>query len=61
VAGATLSGGPGRREQLLVAITPHAAGRVVVPAVDVTYDSGWRHGTQRTGARVALVTARPAS
>ena len=41
---------------VLVTIVPLEPGTVLVEGFDVTYDDGWRHGTERTGQSVEVTT-----
>ena len=54
VKGVDLTIGPGTVQQLVMTVTAHRPGTVLVEGVDVTYSDSWRHGTQRTGKGVSL-------
>lgn len=54
VAGVSLVPGGYPARGVVVAVTPHRAGRVVVRGIDVRYDAGWRRGSQHIGLDAVL-------
>jgi hypothetical protein len=56
VEGATLDLDVDAHQQVVLSVTTHQPGRVVVRGMEVDYSTGWRSGTQLVGGEVRLRT-----
>ena len=45
-------------QQLIVAVTPHRVGTMLLRGLDVSYRHGWQDGTQRVGGDVQIQVVR---
>jgi hypothetical protein len=45
-------------DNLVIAVTPHNAGREQIAGIEVRYSSGLRHGNQHTGLQMGTTTSR---